>query len=165
MCLWAIFYIPRIGPHISYSRIGADRSWEYITRSQTHECGNSDCGRTIPFLRIFVLNFRYWFFGVITRHKTHSAFCNFCFSRSDAHWVELIPVHIRVAHPKTRDFDALLRRNGSASKILNWEAHVRIRNAQGAKLCGFHNFRRIFLGVQMCIHRICTYKLKLYTIT
>jgi hypothetical protein len=25
-----------------------DRSWEYINRSQTHECGNRDWGRTIP---------------------------------------------------------------------------------------------------------------------
>jgi hypothetical protein len=31
--------------------------WEYINRSQTHECGNWDCGRAIPFLGIFVSNF------------------------------------------------------------------------------------------------------------
>jgi hypothetical protein len=42
----------------------ADRSWEYINRSQTHECGNRDCGRAIPFLGISVSNFRYWFFAV-----------------------------------------------------------------------------------------------------
>ncbi len=29
-----------------------------INRSQTHECGNWDCGRAIPYLGIFVLNFR-----------------------------------------------------------------------------------------------------------
>ena len=29
-----------------------DRSWEYINRSQTHECGNWDRGHAIPFLRI-----------------------------------------------------------------------------------------------------------------
>jgi hypothetical protein len=32
--------------------------------SQTHECGNLDCGWAIPFLRIFVSNFRNWFFAV-----------------------------------------------------------------------------------------------------
>ncbi len=57
-------YIPRIRPHIPCSSIQADRSWEYINRSQTHECGNWDCCRAIPFLRIFVSNFRYWFFAV-----------------------------------------------------------------------------------------------------
>ncbi len=37
---------------------------EFINRSQTHEFGNWDCGRKIPFLGIFVSNFRYWFFAV-----------------------------------------------------------------------------------------------------
>ncbi len=35
----------------------ADQSWEY-------ECGNQDCGRAIPFLAIFVSNFRYCVFVV-----------------------------------------------------------------------------------------------------
>jgi hypothetical protein len=48
---------------LSCSRIG-DRSWEYINRSQTHECGNWDCGRVIPFLGMFVSNSRHWFFAV-----------------------------------------------------------------------------------------------------
>ncbi len=30
------------------SRIGLDRSWEYMNRSQTHECGNWDWGGAIP---------------------------------------------------------------------------------------------------------------------
>ncbi len=34
----------------------ADRSWYIINRSQSHECGNWDCGRAIPFLS----NCRYW---------------------------------------------------------------------------------------------------------
>jgi hypothetical protein len=38
-----------------------------IIRSQTHECGNWDCVRTIPFLGISVSNFRYWFFAVRRR--------------------------------------------------------------------------------------------------
>jgi hypothetical protein len=43
-------YISRIGLHILHSATGnyADRSWEYIHRSQTHECGNWDQGREIP---------------------------------------------------------------------------------------------------------------------
>jgi hypothetical protein len=53
-------YIPRIGPHISCSRIGK----EYIKCSQTHECGNWECGRAIPFMGIFVSNFWYCFFAV-----------------------------------------------------------------------------------------------------
>jgi hypothetical protein len=36
-----------------------DQSWEYINRSQTHECRNWDCGRAIPFLGIHKLDFPY----------------------------------------------------------------------------------------------------------
>jgi hypothetical protein len=38
----------------AYSAAGKyeDRSWEYINRSQTQECGNWDWGRAIPFLGI-----------------------------------------------------------------------------------------------------------------
>jgi hypothetical protein len=35
-----------------------------LNRSQTHEFGNWDSGRAIPFLGIFVSNFQYWFFAV-----------------------------------------------------------------------------------------------------
>jgi hypothetical protein len=43
-------YIPLIG--IAYSAVGqyVGRTWEYIDCSQTHECGNWDRGRAIPFL-------------------------------------------------------------------------------------------------------------------
>jgi hypothetical protein len=37
----------------------------YINRSQTHECGNWDCGRSIPFLETFVANFGYCVFAVL----------------------------------------------------------------------------------------------------
>jgi hypothetical protein len=51
--------------HIFPAAEEADRSWEYINRSQKQECGNWDSGRrTIPFLGIFVSNFWYWFFAV-----------------------------------------------------------------------------------------------------
>ncbi len=35
-----------------------DRSWEYINRSQLHECKNLEQGRTVSFLGVFVSNFR-----------------------------------------------------------------------------------------------------------
>ncbi len=36
----------------------ADRSWEYINRSQTHECRDWDWGHAIPFLGILKWDFR-----------------------------------------------------------------------------------------------------------
>ncbi len=47
----------------------ADRSWEHINRSQTHEWGNWDWGRAILFLGIFVSNFRYCVFAVWSRKE------------------------------------------------------------------------------------------------
>jgi hypothetical protein len=37
----------------------ADRSSEYINRTHKHEYRNWDCGRAVPFLGIYVSNFRY----------------------------------------------------------------------------------------------------------
>ena len=52
-------YIPRIGPHISFSRLGRSIVGKYcLKRSQAHECRNWECGRAIPFLGIFVSTFR-----------------------------------------------------------------------------------------------------------
>ncbi len=50
--------------HIFSAADKAYRSWDYINRLQTHECGNWDWGRAIPFLGIFVSNFRYCVFAV-----------------------------------------------------------------------------------------------------
>jgi hypothetical protein len=44
-----------------------DLSWEYINRSQTHECESWDLGLVIPFLGIFVLKFRYCVVAVYNR--------------------------------------------------------------------------------------------------
>jgi hypothetical protein len=41
-------HIPTIGPPIFL----VDRSWEYINRSQIHECGTWERGRAVSFLRI-----------------------------------------------------------------------------------------------------------------
>jgi hypothetical protein len=57
-------YIPRIGPHISCSRIGRSFVGIYKSLTETHECGNWDCGSAIPVLGIFVSNFQHWFFAV-----------------------------------------------------------------------------------------------------
>jgi hypothetical protein len=58
-------YIPTINLHVLLQEnMYVDRSWEYINRSQTHECGNWVCGCEIPFLGIIVSNFRYCVFAV-----------------------------------------------------------------------------------------------------
>jgi hypothetical protein len=67
MCLWAIYIFPG-SVHIFPPAEKADRTREYISHSQTHECGNWDWGRAIPFLVIFVSNFRYCVFAVYTIH-------------------------------------------------------------------------------------------------
>ncbi len=43
MCLWAIYIFPW-SVHIFPPAEKADPSWEYIIRSQTHECGNWKLG-------------------------------------------------------------------------------------------------------------------------
>ncbi len=62
MCLWAIYIFPG-SVNIFPPAEQADPSWEYIIRSQTHECGNWDWGPDIPFLGIFVSYFRHFVFA------------------------------------------------------------------------------------------------------
>jgi hypothetical protein len=47
----------------------ADRSGEYINRSQKHACRNWDCSRAGPFLGIFVSNFRFFIFACRSKLK------------------------------------------------------------------------------------------------
>ncbi len=63
MCLCAINIFPG-SVHIFPQAEKADPSWEYIIRSQKHECGNWDWGPDIPFLGKFVSNFRHFVFAV-----------------------------------------------------------------------------------------------------
>jgi hypothetical protein len=63
MCLWAIYIFPG-SVHILPAAEYVDWWWENINHLHTHECGNWDCVSAIPFLRIFVSKFRYWFFAV-----------------------------------------------------------------------------------------------------
>ncbi len=53
MCLWEILIFPR-SFCLFCCRKYVDRSWEYINRSQTHECGNWDWGRAIPIRKEFI---------------------------------------------------------------------------------------------------------------
>ncbi len=48
MCLWANYIFPRWVFLFCWRKYVVDRSWEYINRSQTHECGNWGWGRAIP---------------------------------------------------------------------------------------------------------------------
>jgi hypothetical protein len=51
---------------------------QYINCSQTHECGNWDLGRAIPFLGIFVSNF---LFGIVSLQRIADSMYEIVFSR------------------------------------------------------------------------------------
>ncbi len=57
MCLWANYIFPRWVCLFCWRKY-VDRSWEYINRSQTHECGNRGWGRAIPRKGICIRNYR-----------------------------------------------------------------------------------------------------------
>ncbi len=65
MRLWVIYVYSHVRPAYFPAAGLADRSEEYINLLQKHECWNRDCSLTVvPFLGIFVSNFRYWVFAV-----------------------------------------------------------------------------------------------------
>ncbi len=68
----------------AYSAAGkyVDRSWEYINRSQTHECGNWDWGRAVPRKGIHKWDFRC---SVYSEQRDSSAFT--AHGRFDRHTV------------------------------------------------------------------------------
>ncbi len=57
MCLWANYIFPRWVCLFCWRKY-VDRSWEYINRSQTHECGNWGLGHAIPRKAIYKRNCR-----------------------------------------------------------------------------------------------------------
>ncbi len=57
MCLWANYLFPRWVCLFCWRKY-VDRSWEYINRSQTQECGNRGWGRAIPRKGIYKRNCR-----------------------------------------------------------------------------------------------------------
>jgi hypothetical protein len=56
MYLWEIYIFPGL-VYLFCCKIYVDQSWEYINRSQKHECGNWDWGRAIPRKRIHKWDF------------------------------------------------------------------------------------------------------------
>jgi hypothetical protein len=56
MCLWANYIFPRWSCRFCWRKY-VDRSWEYINRSQTHECRNWGWGRAIPRKGIYKRNY------------------------------------------------------------------------------------------------------------
>jgi len=62
-------YIPKISPPTLLFAF-VDRSWDYIHRSQIHECRNWERGRAVSFLGIFVSNFQYSVFAVHVNRLT-----------------------------------------------------------------------------------------------
>ncbi len=57
MRLWVIYIFPRSVCLFCWRKY-VDRSWDYINRSQTHECGNWGWGRAIPRKEIHEWDFR-----------------------------------------------------------------------------------------------------------
>jgi len=65
MRLWAIYIFPRSVSLFCWRKY-ADRSWDYINRSKTHECWNWALGRAITRKGIHNWDFRcsvYWSYG------------------------------------------------------------------------------------------------------
>ncbi len=57
MCLWANYIFPQWACLFCWRKY-VDWSWEYVNRSQTHECGNWGWGRAIPRKGIYKRNCR-----------------------------------------------------------------------------------------------------------
>ncbi len=68
MGLWAIYIFPQSVSLFCWRKY-VDRSWDYIIRSQTHECGNFGWGRAIPRKGIHKGDFRC---SVVASELTHT---------------------------------------------------------------------------------------------
>ncbi len=109
MCLWAIYIFPG-SVHIFPPAEKADPSWEYIIRSQTYECGNYDWGPDIPFLGIFVSNFRHFVFAVhSSRFKLKAMLCR-------GFWDGVEPVSLPLPLPRHHQGREQLLKNHSKKK-------------------------------------------------
>ena len=103
MCLWAIYIFPG-SVYIFPPAEQADPSWEYIIRSQTHESGNWDWGPHIPFLGIYVSNFRHFVFAVQAGQDTNQDQSSVQFSSTrwgGGGWKMLLAFKITVIHRLT----------------------------------------------------------------
>jgi hypothetical protein len=70
MCLWANYIFPRCVFLFCWRKY-VDRRWEYINRSQTHECGNWGWGHAIPRKGIHKRNCRCNANSLAHHWKTH----------------------------------------------------------------------------------------------
>ncbi len=81
LCLWGAYFFPQSVRLFSAAGKYADWSWEYISRSQAHECGNWDWGRLIP-----ILGIHKWDFRCSVENNCIPFHCT-CFTHSWAHTV------------------------------------------------------------------------------
>ncbi len=78
MCLWAIYIFPETVCLFCCRKIQyVYRFWEYLNRSQTHECGNWDWGCVIPPIGIHKWDFRSSVISICWNNIVHQ-YCN-CF--------------------------------------------------------------------------------------
>jgi hypothetical protein len=105
MCLWAIYIFPG-SVHIFPPAEKADPSWEYIIRSQTDECGNWDWDPDIPFLGIFVSNFRHFVFAVCVHKSLHMSL------------QKVYSVYTKSTNESTKSFHLYKQR--STNKSMKW---------------------------------------------
>ncbi len=65
-CVWERFiYSQDRSTYFLQQKRQTHPGWEYMIRSQTHECGNWDWDPDIPFLGLFVSDFRHFVFAVM----------------------------------------------------------------------------------------------------
>ncbi len=101
MRLWAIYIFPRSVCLFCWRKY-VDRSWDYINRSQTHECWNWGWGRAIPRKGIHKWGFRYSapvpikFLQLISRRTDSCHFSLIRFSPIISHHQKLI-VHVSLS--------------------------------------------------------------------
>jgi hypothetical protein len=98
MCLWAIYIFPRslcLFCCLKY----VDRSWEYINRSQTHECESWEWGRAIPRKGIYKWDFPSSVVGVKGGHpvatRSHETICSWKKNSAYTHEVALSNYFLR----------------------------------------------------------------------
>ncbi len=74
MCLWANYIFQRWVCLFCWRKY-VDRSWEYINRSHTHECGNWGWGHAIPRKGIYKQNCHCSALQTLYQHNLHSTIC------------------------------------------------------------------------------------------
>ncbi len=91
--LWEIYIFPGSVCLFFAAAKYVERSWEYINRSQTHECRNWEWGRTIPFPGIHKLDFGTVCTGRLNPMHRKKEPERDCVSRLKAYNIKLILLH------------------------------------------------------------------------